>query len=41
MGLDGKVCIMTGGGSGIGRAAAVMMAAGGATMVAVGLPLPS
>ncbi len=39
MGLDGKVCIMTGGGSGIGRAAAVMMATEGATMVAVGRTL--
>ena len=36
MGLDGKVCIITGGGSGIGRASAMMMAEEGATVVVVG-----
>ena len=36
MGLDGKVCIITGGGSGIGRASALMMAEEGATAVVVG-----
>ena len=36
MGLDGKVCIITGGGSGIGRASALMMASEGAVVVAVG-----
>ena len=36
MGLDNKVCIVTGGGSGIGRSAALMMAAAGAKVVLVG-----
>lgn len=36
MGLPGKVCIITGGGSGIGRSAALMMAAQGAKIVLVG-----
>ena len=36
MSLEGKVCIITGGGSGIGRASAVQMAAEGAVVVAVG-----
>jgi len=36
MGLEGKVCIITGGGSGIGRATAIMMAGEGATVVLVG-----
>ena len=36
MGLDNKVCIITGGGSGIGRSAALMMAAAGAKVVLVG-----
>ena len=36
MGLEGKVCIITGGGSGIGRATALMMAEEGATVVVVG-----
>ena len=36
MGLDGKVCIITGGGSGIWRALAMMMAEEGATAVVVG-----
>ena len=36
MGLDGKVCIVTGGGSGIGRSAALMMAEAGAKVVLVG-----
>ena len=36
MGLKGKVCIITGGGSGIGRASALMMAEEGAVVVAVG-----
>ena len=39
MGLDGKVCVMTGGGSGIGRSAAIMMVAEGTTIVAVGRTL--
>ena len=36
MGLKNSVCIVTGGGSGIGRAAALMMAEEGATVIAVG-----
>ena len=36
MGLNGKVCIVTGGGSGIGRSAALMMAEAGAKVVLVG-----
>ena len=36
MGLEGKVCIVTGGGSGIGKGAALMMAKQGAKIVAVG-----
>ncbi len=36
MGLSEKVCIITGGGSGIGRACALMMAEEGAVVVAVG-----
>lgn len=36
MGLKDKVCIVTGGGSGIGRSAALMMAAAGAKVALVG-----
>lgn len=36
MGLENKVCIITGGGSGIGRSAALMMAHEGANVVLVG-----
>ncbi len=36
MGLQGKVCIITGGGSGIGRGAALMMAEQGAKIALVG-----
>ena len=36
MGLNNSVCIITGGGSGIGRATALMMAEEGATVIAVG-----
>ena len=36
MSLDGKVCIITGGGSGIGRSTALMMAGEGARVVMVG-----
>ncbi len=36
MALDGKVCIVTGGGSGIGRATAIQMAGEGARLVLVG-----
>ena len=36
MGLKDKVCIVTGGGSGIGRSAALMMADAGAKVVLVG-----
>lgn len=36
MGLKDKVCIITGGGSGIGRSAALMMAAAGANVVLIG-----
>ncbi len=36
MGLENKVCIITGGGSGIGRSAALMMAQAGANVVLVG-----
>jgi NADP-dependent 3-hydroxy acid dehydrogenase YdfG len=39
MGLQGKVCIVTGGGSGIGRGAAVMMAKAGAKIVLAGRTL--
>ena len=34
--LDGQVAIMTGGGTGIGRAAALMLAAEGAQVVVAG-----
>lgn len=36
MGLNGKVCIITGGGSGIGRSAALMMAKDGAKIALAG-----
>ena len=36
MGLDSKVCIVTGGGSGIGRSAALMMADAGAKVALIG-----
>lgn len=36
MSLDGKVCIITGGGSGIGRSTAIMMAKQGTKVVLVG-----
>ena len=36
MGLDGKVCIITGGGSGIGRATGLKMAGEGAIVILVG-----
>lgn len=36
MSLDGKICVITGGGSGIGKAAAIMMAEEGAFVVVVG-----
>ncbi len=36
MSLEGKICIITGGGSGIGRASAVQMASEGAVAVVVG-----
>ena len=36
MGLEGKVCIITGGGSGIGRASALMMAEEGAIVIVLG-----
>ncbi len=36
MRLEGQVCIITGGGSGIGRGAALMMAEEGATVVIIG-----
>ena len=36
MSLKDKVCIITGGGSGIGRSSALMMACEGATVVLVG-----
>ena len=39
MGLKGKVCIVTGGGSGIGRSAALMMAEAGAKVALVGRTL--
>lgn len=39
MGLDGKVCIVTGGGSGIGRSAALMMADAGAKVALIGRTL--
>ncbi|HXA98482.1 MAG TPA: SDR family NAD(P)-dependent oxidoreductase, partial [Candidatus Dormibacteraeota bacterium] len=38
--LDGQVAIMTGGGTGIGRAAALMMAAEGAQVVVAGRRKP-
>ena len=36
MGLEGKVCVITGGGSGIGKSAALMMSSGGAKVILVG-----
>ena len=36
MSLEGKVCVITGGGSGIGRASALMMAKGGGRVVLTG-----
>ena len=36
MSLEGKICVITGGGSGIGRASAIQMAAEGAVAVVVG-----
>ena len=36
MRLEGQVCIITGGGSGIGRGTALTMAAEGATVVIIG-----
>ena len=36
MSLNGQVCIITGGGSGIGRGAALSMAQEGATVVIIG-----
>ena len=36
MGLEDKVCVLTGAGSGIGRSAALMMAAQGANVILVG-----
>ncbi len=39
MGLKGKVCIVTGGGSGIGRSAALMMAEDGANVALIGRTL--
>ena len=36
MGLEGKVCVITGGGSGIGKSAALMMSSGGAKIILVG-----
>lgn len=40
MGIQGKVCIITGGGSGIGRGAALMMAEQGAKIALVGRTAP-
>ena len=36
MGLEGNVCIITGGGSGIGRSTALMMAEEGTVVIVVG-----
>ena len=36
MGLNDSICIITGGGSGIGRASALLMASEGAVVIAVG-----
>ena len=39
MGLNGKVCIVTGGGSGIGKATAIQMASEGTIIALVGRTL--